>query len=165
MDAPLMPESQPSPTDEPVPYGSQLTVRALAEPDGAAVTVVAKDGTATTLTWSGLERAANQWARALRSSSVHHGGMVALSIPNSVELVVAALATWKVGAVPIPMRWDLPEWEHRRLLDVIKPALEISEKNLAALADAARGEDDTALPEIVSPAVNGICSSGSTGLP
>jgi bile acid-coenzyme A ligase len=160
-----MPEPQPSPTDEPVPYGSQLTVRALAEPDGAALTVVARDSTATTLTWSSLERTANQWARALLSSSVHHGGMVALSIPNSVELVVAALATWKVGAVPIPMRWDLPEWEHHRLLDVIKPALEIGEKNVTALADVARGEDDTALPEIVSPAVNGICSSGSTGLP
>ena len=61
--------------------------------------------------------------------------MVALSIPNSTELVLAALATWKVGAVPIPMRWDLPEWEHHRLLEVIRPALEISEKNLAALAD------------------------------
>ena len=160
-----MPEPLPSPTDEPVPRGTQLTVRALADPDGTAVTVVGTDGTATTLTWGGLERAANQWARVLQSSSVHQGDMVALSIPNSTELVLAALATWKVGAVPIPMRWDLPQWEHHRLLEVIRPALEISEKNLAALADGAPAQDDAALPQIVSPAVNGICSSGSTGLP
>ena len=63
------------------------------------------------------------------------------------------------------MRWDLPDWEQQRLLEVINPALVLSETNLAALADVAQGEDDSALPEIVAPALNGICSSGSTGLP
>jgi bile acid-coenzyme A ligase len=155
----------PELTDESVPYGRQLTVRAVADPTGTALTVVAKDGTAQALTWDGLERAANKWARALQSHSVTQGAMVALSIPNSVELVVAALAAWKVGAVPIPMRWDLPDWEQQRLLEVIAPALVIGEENLAALTAAAQGQDDTPLPEITSPALNGICSSGSTGLP
>jgi bile acid-coenzyme A ligase len=168
MDAPLMSEDQHWITenlDESVPYGRQLTVRASADPDGTALVVVAKDGTETALTWAELERAANRWARALQSSSVTQGTMVALSIPNSVELAVAALAAWKLGAVPIPMRWDLPDWEQQRLLDVINPALVLSEANLATLADVARGAEDTALPEIVAPALNGICSSGSTGLP
>ncbi|WP_428343137.1 class I adenylate-forming enzyme family protein [Mycobacterium sp.] len=164
-----MPETPHSPaTENPVgetPYGRQLTMRALAEADGTALTVIAKDSSETTLDWAALERAANRWARALESSGVTHGAMVALSIPNSMELVVSALAAWKVGAVPIPMRWDLPAWEHQRLLDVVQPALEVSEGNLAALADVARSQDDTALPDIVSPALNGICSSGSTGLP
>ena len=163
-----MPEPQP-PTpelaDESIPYGRRLTALASDDLTGTALTVVHRDGTETTLTWAGLEHAANQWARVLQASAVHQGDMVALSIPNSVELVVAALATWKVGAIPIPMRWDLPDWEHQRLLDVIKPALEISENNLTALADSAQREDDAAMPEIVSPALNGICSSGSTGLP
>lgn len=153
------------PDDESVPYGSQLTRRSVADPDGTALVVVARDGAEAALTWSELERAANQWARALQAASVSEGAMVALSIPNSVELVVAALATWKVGAVPIPMRWDLPDWEQQRLLDVIAPALVISETNVAALVASARARDDTALPEVTSPALNGICSSGSTGLP
>ena len=153
------------PDDESVPYGSQLTRRSVADPDGTALVVVARDGSEAALTWSELERAANQWARALQAASVSEGAMVALSIPNSVELVVAALATWKVGAVPIPMRWDLPDWEQQRLLDVIAPALVISETNVAALVASARAQDDTALPEVTSPALNGICSSGSTGLP
>jgi len=165
----LKSEAQPRPTTEvaaePVPYGRQLTVRASDDPDGTALAVVAKDGAERALTWAGLERAANRWARGLKSSSVTQGAMVALSIPNSVELVVAALATWKLGAVPVPMRWDLPDWEQQRLLDVIDPALVLSETNLPAMAAVAQGEDDSALPEIVSPALNGICSSGSTGLP
>jgi bile acid-coenzyme A ligase len=164
-----MPETQPSPApelaDEGIPYSRLLTMRAAAHPDGTALTVVDKGGTEQTLTWADLERAANQWGRALQSASVTQGAMVALSIPNSTELVVATLAAWKVGAVPIPMRWDLPAWEQQRLLEVIDPVLVLSELNLSALADVARGEDSSALPELVSPAVNGICSSGSTGLP
>jgi bile acid-coenzyme A ligase len=151
--------------DESVPYGAQLTRRALADPGGTALTVVAKSGAAETLTWEELERSANRWAHALQSSAVVCGAMVALSIPNSAELVVAALAAWKVGAVPIPMRWDLPGWEQQRLLEVIKPALVIDEQNLPVLAEVAQNQDDSALPLITSPALNGICSSGSTGLP
>lgn len=164
-----MPEAQQSPTaavaDEAIPYGRQLTVRAEADPDGVALIVVAKDGSETAMTWADLESTANRWARALQSSGAVQGAMVALSIPNSVELVVAALATWKLGAIPIPMRWDLPDWEHQRLLDVIDPALALSENNLLGLSEIAHGEADTALPECIAPALNGICSSGSTGLP
>ncbi len=151
--------------DDGVPYGRQLTVRALADPDGPALTVIRRDGTETTLSWQALERLANQWARALQSASVTPESMVAVSIPNSVELVAAALATWKLGAVPIPMRWDLPDWEQRRLLEVITPSFVLTETNLPEMADRAAAMADTALPEAVSPAVNGICSSGSTGLP
>jgi bile acid-coenzyme A ligase len=160
-----MSEAQPSPVSEPVAFGHRLTMLAAADPDGPALVVIAKDGTERTLTWSRLDRTANQWGRVLQSASVSQGAMVALSIPNSVELVVTALAAWKVGAVPVPMRWDLPEWEQQRLLDVIDPALVLSETNVATLADLARGHSDSPLPECVSPAINGICSSGSTGLP
>lgn len=152
-------------TDEEVPYGTKLTSLAAADPEGVALVVVARNGYERSLTWSGLEAAANRWARTLQSESVSHGDMVALSVPNSVELVVAALAAWKIGAIPVPMRWDLPDWEQRRLLDVIAPALVVSESNVGDLAAAAERADDAALPEVVSPAQNGICSSGSTGLP
>lgn len=150
--------------DDPVPYGRQLTVRALADPDGPALTVIGRDGTETTLTWQSLERQANQWARAL-PAAVIPGSTVALSIPNSVELVVAALATWKLGAVPIPMRWDLPDWEQQRLLEVIGPAFVLTEGDVDEIADRAAALDDSAPADLVAPAVNGICSSGSTGLP
>ncbi len=151
--------------EEGVPYGRQLTIRAETDPLGPALTVIGRDRGEVTLSWDALERLANQWARALQSSGATPESFVALSVPNSVELVAAALATWKIGAVPIPMRWDLPDWEQERLLEVISPAFVLTEDNVAELAATAATLDDSALPDIVSPAVNGICSSGSTGLP
>jgi bile acid-coenzyme A ligase len=155
------------PDPDGVPYGSQLTVRALADPAGPALTLVARDGSESTLTWDALERQANAWARALQSesASVGLGDLVALSVPNSFELVIGALACWKLGAVPVPMRWDLPDWEQQRLLEAIDPAFVLGETNVPILAATAAQADDSPLPEITPPALNGICSSGSTGLP
>ncbi|MDH6246754.1 AMP-binding protein [Mycobacterium sp. OTB74] len=148
-----------------VPFGTQLTARAQADPDGIALTLVRTDGSERTLTWNSLECNANQWARALAERAVGVGDLVALSVPNSVELILGALAAWKVGAIPIPMRWDLPEWEQQRLLAVIDAKLVIDSGTADAVAREASRHDDAALPEVTSPALNGICSSGSTGLP
>ena len=32
---------------------------------------------------------------------------------------MTVLAAWKVGAIPVPVRWDLPDWERERVLEVI----------------------------------------------
>ncbi|QSM86882.1 feruloyl-CoA synthetase [Mycobacteroides abscessus subsp. bolletii] len=150
---------------EGVPYGHQLTVLAAEDPHATALTLVDKDGSEADLTWSELERAANSWAFALQAKSIEIGSFVALSVPNSIELVVAALGAWKIGAIPIPMRWDLPEWEQQRLLDVIDPALVLDESTIEEVTRLASGAPEAAVPIVVSPAINGICSSGSTGLP
>jgi len=74
------------------------------------------------------------------------------------------LATWKVGGVPIPVRWDVPDWELERLKEVIEPKVYVGPDDLEwirATADDAVPE----LPEVVSPNANGICSSGATGTP
>lgn len=154
-----------APYSDGVPYGRQLTDRAMSDPDGTALTFIAHDRAESVLTWLELERIANRWARAFQKKSIGIGAFVALSIPNSIELVVAALAAWKIGAVPIPMRWDLPDWEQQRLLEVIAPALIVDESNLGELTRLAAGAEDTELPVVTPPAMNGICSSGSTGLP
>ena len=59
------------------------------------------------------------------------GSLVALAIPNSEQLVLAALGCWKIGAVPVPMRWDLPDWERFRVLEVIDPAVTVDERTPA----------------------------------
>lgn len=150
---------------EDVSFGRQLTLRALSDPNGVALTVVRRDGSEISLTSAALEHGANQWGRALARSSATAGGRIVLALPNSVEIVLATLACWKVGAVPIPMRWDLPHWERERLLEVIEPTLVIDEVNCAAYAQAAAHQSHDPLSDVVSPAINGICSSGSTGLP
>lgn len=148
-----------------IPFGRRINALAAADPDGIGLITVAEDTTERTLSWRQLELGANQWARELATSGAALGSLVAMAIPNSSHLVLAALGCWKIGAVPIPVRWDLPDWERSRVLAVIEPAVVIDEDNLGALAAAAAHQSDDAVPDKVSPLVNGICSSGSTGLP
>lgn len=150
---------------EGVPYGTRLTELASSSPDQIAVTTVAPDGSERVLTLGQLEAGANQWGRQLAASGAAVGSYVALIIPNSLELVLAAYGCWKIGAVPIPVRWDMPEWERSRLVDVIAPAVVIEEATCPEFTLAAARQPDSALPAAVTPTVNGICSSGSTGLP
>ena len=157
--------AQADSTDDGVPFGTRLSQLAAQQPEHVAVVTVAPDGAERTLTTAQLEAGANQWGRQLNVAGVTSGSHVALLIPNSIELVLAAYGCWKIGAVPIPVRWDLPAWERSRLVEVIRPALVIDEDTCPAFAAAAAAQPDGALPEAVSPCVNGICSSGSTGLP
>ncbi len=77
---------------------------------------------------------------------------------------MCVLATWKVGATPVPVRWDLPDWERQRVLDVIDGPVAIGADDLPWL-HATADDDPTPLPSVTSTQTNGICSSGSTGAP
>ncbi len=155
----------PGQQNDGVPFGVRL--QQLAEDRGhePALDTVAPDGSARRLTFAQLEARANQWGRALTAAGADLGSLVALGIPNSEDLVLSVLGCWKIGAVPVPMRWDLPEWERSRVLAVIDPAVIVDEHTRPTVAAAAAREPDHPLPAVVSPHANGICSSGSTGLP
>src|SRR5271169_5817806 len=142
-------EATSNPLDDGIPFGTKLAELAEQRRDEPAVTVVALDGAAHSLTFGELDARANQWGRALAADGAGTGSLVALAIQNSQHLVLATLGCWKIGAVPIPMHWDLPEWERNRW----------------KLDARAAGESQSPLPTTVSPTANGICSSGSTGVP
>jgi bile acid-coenzyme A ligase len=150
--------------DEGVPFTSRMATLVAERPDVVAVTMVDEQGTGRELTWKYLDQRSNQVARAMMDRGVGLGDRVGLELPNSVEMVEAVLATWKVGASPVPVRWDLPDWERQRVADVLDAALMVGRgtDDLFAEADAA---SDAPLPLLVSPSVSGICSSGSTGTP
>jgi len=154
-----------NPPDEGIPFGTKLQQLAEQRGDDTAVTVIARDGTAHSMTFAELDGRANQWGRALATAGAEVGSLVALAIPNSQQFVLAALGCWKIGAVPVPMRWDLPDWERSRVLEVIDAAVVIDEQSRDALTSRAVDQSADPLPEVVSPKANGICSSGSTGLP
>lgn len=151
------------PRDE-ISYGRRLSE--LAETRGTEIgaVFVSVDGTESEVTWNDLDRQANQIARAMAERHVRRGEMVALALANSVELVAAVFASWKLGAVPVPVRWDLPDWERDRLLGVVGAALTISRDDLAWLR-ASTSLDASPLPDVTPPRTHGICSSGSTGDP
>lgn len=162
---PVAAEEAPDPLAEGIPFGTKLQQLAEQRGDDTALTVIGRDGTEQSMTFAELNSRANQWGRTLAASGAEVGSLVALAIPNSEQLVLAVLGCWKIGAVPVPMRWDLPDWERSRVLEVIDPVVAVDERTLPTLTARAGGQSDDPLPTVVSPNANGICSSGSTGLP
>src|SRR5690606_9107712 len=133
-------------------------------PVASAVRIVPLAGAEQAYDWPELHRRSGQLAAGLAERGVGQGDRVALALRNSIELVLAVLAAWKLGAVPVPVRWDLPDWEVERLFRVIDPKV--------ALGDGDRGWirgtealEPPDLPDVAPPVGAGICSSGSTGTP
>jgi bile acid-coenzyme A ligase len=150
-------------TDEVVTYGDRIAQLAATDPTSPVVRVVAIDGAETVVTWPELHRRSTQIARALKARGAEHGTRVAVGLRNSPEFVMTVLAAWKLGAIPVPVRWDLPEWERDRVLEVID-GISVAADDLPWL-EATADDDATPLPPAVPPQTNGICSSGSTGAP
>jgi bile acid-coenzyme A ligase len=144
-------------------FGERIAQLAITDETSPVVRVVAIDGTETVVTWPELHRRSTQVARALQARGTTQGTRVAVALRNSPEFVMTVLAAWKLGAVPVPVRWDLPDWERERVLEVIG-GVTVGVDDLAWL-DSTHQLDDGPLPRAVSPMTNGICSSGSTGSP
>ena len=143
---------------------SRIRHLAATRGDDEAYRHVAMDGTERAVTWEWLDRRSSQLAAALRDRGVGFGDRVGLGLRNSPELVISVFATWKLGAVPVPVRWDVPEWELDRLREVIEPRVYLSAEDLAWITATAE-LPATGLPDVVSPNLQGICSSGATGTP
>ena len=108
-----MTQSEPVP-----PIGTQISALAALAPDEPAVTC---DGR--TLTRGELDRSTNRLARAYAERGVGVGDYVTIVLPNSVEWVQAAVACWKLGAVPQPLSARLPDAEFAGLLELRPRAL------------------------------------------
>jgi bile acid-coenzyme A ligase len=150
--------------DDAVPYGTRLAQLAEERGDDTAVTFVHLSGAEDTLSWRTLDTRSTQLAHAFARQGLGFGDRLAVCLPNSPEHLLAGFAGWKVGATVVPVRWDLPDWERNRLLEVLDPALALGPDRLALVHDS-EAEPDTPLPEVISPRGWGVCSSGSTGAP
>lgn len=146
-----------------VSYGARIHELGGERPDEVAIVFGAEDGSERTVTWAQLDHRSTQLAHVLAAQGLGIGQRLAIGLRNSPEHLIACFAGWKVGAVVIPMRWDLPDWERGRLLDTIEPSLVIvADSGLFEKSEAASSEP---LPDVVSPNGWGVCSSGSTGSP
>lgn len=142
----------------------QLRQLAAQRPEAVAVRHAMLDGSEPALTWSELNRRSDQLAGAFAARGLAFGQRLGLGLRNSPQLIVSVFAAWKLGAVPVPVRWDVPDWELARLREVIDPALYLGPDDLEWI-DASAFAEAPVLPDVVSPQNNGICSSGSTGTP
>jgi bile acid-coenzyme A ligase len=145
-------------------FGPRVHELAGERPGEVALVFAAEDGSERSLTWDELDRRSTQVARGLAARGLGHGDRVSLGLRNSPELVEAVIAAWKLGAVPVPVRWDLPDWERRRVLDVVDAAIELDDTSRPWIESTVDADDDP-LPPAEPPQTHGICSSGSTGTP
>jgi bile acid-coenzyme A ligase len=153
---------------EPVPpIGTQISALAELAPHEPAVTC---DGH--TLTRGELDRSTNRLARAYAERGVGVGDYVSIVLPNSIELIQAAVACWKLGAVPQPLSARLPAAEFEGLLDLRARALLVGRDDprgqipsVPACFTPDPAISNAALPEVVSPCWRSIGSGGSTGRP
>jgi len=147
-----------------VPFGTQIHRMAQARQDDVGLLFCSEAGIERAVTWRELDDRSTQVARVLSEQGLDVGERVAIALRNSPEHLIAVFAGWKLGAVVVPMRWDLPEWERRRVLEAMSPKLVIGQHGI----DPFQGSDDLStdpLPESTPPHSWGICSSGSTGTP
>jgi bile acid-coenzyme A ligase len=126
----------------------------------------------TSLTWGEVHRASNRVAHGLRDLGAGPGSMVSLLLPNSVDVVVAVFACYKVGAVPQPLSPRLTDVECREILALAEPAVVVVADDDGSLPDAVTvarlaesGGSDTDLPTAIAPAWKAPTSGGSTGRP
>ncbi len=140
------------------PYGRRLNAVASADPDRLALWFAPLAGAVQSHTMAELDRRSSQLALTFESCGVGVDDRVGLEMANSPALLVCFLAAWKLGATPVPIRWDLPAWERNRLLKVLSPRLVIA--NDSSLLERNRSEPADPLDDVVRRYAFGICSSG-----
>lgn len=146
---------------------THLARLAADEPDRRAVTCAG-----TSLTRSELDQETDALARAFRDRGVGHGSLVTIALPNGLDFVRAAVATWKLGATPQPLPAALPAPERAVLLELADPALVVGVPDDASGGRAsipagfvADDADKSPLPPLVAPSWKAPTSGGSTGRP
>ncbi|MGY2118654.1 amino acid adenylation domain-containing protein [Nocardia gipuzkoensis] len=115
------------------------------------------------ITYAELNARANRVARWLRDRGAGPGVPIGISLPRSVDLVVAFLAVYKLGAVCVPLSDRYPPAHVRRLLRFTRTEVVLDDLDGAA---ATTGDDSDLGITIAPDALATLMfTSGSTGAP
>lgn len=149
-----------------ISLGAQLGRVARAKPDEIAI--VFEDQTTT---WGELHRRSNRLARALTAKGVKPGDLVTIALPNGLGFIEVCYGLWKMGATPQPVSSRLPETELKAIADlaggpiIIGAPYNTGRPSFAVDDLLALSDDDSDLPDILSPSWKAPTSGGSTGRP
>ncbi len=126
-----------------------------------------------TLSFSELDRRTNRLALDFAARGVGQDDLVTIALPNSTAFFEAAIAAWKLGAVPQPVSAKLPGRELEEIVELADSALVVG-----VGADRVPGRhtvpighepdpdlDDGELPDRVATGWKAPTSGGSTGRP
>jgi bile acid-coenzyme A ligase len=148
----------------PIPYASRIRQLGEERADQTAIVFVPEDATERLVPWSELDARSTQIARGLADRGLGEGDRLGIKLRNCPEHIFTTFAGWKLGAVVVPVRWDLPDWELERVRRVLDPKL-VVEPDDAELLEGSHAASTDPLPEVTPPHASGILSSGSTGTP
>ena len=112
-------------------------------------------------------------ARALAAQGVKFGDFVTVALPNSLGFIEACYAIWKLGATPQPVSSRLPQAELDAIVALAKTPLVIGADGLKTAQAGVLAptpcwrpaDDDSDLPDAISPSWKAPTSGGSTGRP
>ena len=96
-----------------ISYARRFTDLAAADPERVLITC-GDDS----ITRAGFESSANRLARDLQGRGVGLGDMVTIALPNSIAWFVTAAACWKLGAIPQPVSYRLPDAELQAIVEL-----------------------------------------------
>ncbi|MFE1241498.1 condensation domain-containing protein, partial [Streptomyces tendae] len=153
-------------------------VNDTAEPtlDGGLVAAVARQVRATpdalavvaeeeSLTYRELDARSNRLAHWLIDRGARPESLVAVTLPRTVDLVVALLAVLKSGAAYVPVDPDHPQVRIDHILSDARPVLVLDAALLAEAASAGHVESAPAVRVAPDSIAYVIYTSGSTGTP
>jgi bile acid-coenzyme A ligase len=155
-------------SDAAEPIGQVLGRLAREDPDFPAITLAG-----CSVSRDELERRSNRLARAFAAEGVGPEDLVTIALPNSVEFLEAAVACWKLGAVPQPVSARLPGRELTAIVEVADSALVVGvdadlvpgRVTWAAGRQPDPGLSDEPLPPAAAGSWKAPTSGGSTGRP
>ncbi|TCJ94952.1 non-ribosomal peptide synthetase [Nocardia alba] len=166
----------------------RFAARVAVTPDATAV-IESGSGSATAeCTYAELDARSNQLARQLAGHGIGPENIVALAVPRSAAMVVAALATLAAGAAYVPVDPSYPADRVRLMLDDSRADLVVTTSavaanlpdtgvrrlvldepevaaSLAALSGASMSDRDRTTPLHPDNPAYVIYTSGSTGVP
>ena len=157
-----------APPAEFISIGRNLARLAAEKPNAPALTVAER-----TLTFAELHARSNRIARGLLAQGVKRGDFVTIALPNSIGFIEAEFACWKIGAVPQPVSWRLPEHEINAIIELANSPIVIGDAQMIRAGrpivspDAlfAASTDASELPDAIAPYWKAPTSGGSTGRP
>ncbi|MEJ0043804.1 MAG: AMP-binding protein [Rhizomicrobium sp.] len=153
--------------ENPISIAAALALVARRKPDALAVRCGEE-----TLTWRELHRRSNRMARGPRRPRRQAWRLRHHRAANSVAFVEACYAAWKLGAVPQPVSSRLPLAELNAIIELAETPIvvgnvpfESARPVVSSQALLAASDDDSDLPDAVSPSWKAPTSGGSTGRP
>ena len=156
-------------SDELLTPGTATHQLAIERPDEVVLICGRAGGGQDQLTRHELDQRAAALAHRLIADGVEPGQTVATVMPNSIEHMVAILATYMAGGTPFPIAYRMPEAERGRVIELAAPRVVIGEPEAGATITpqeiTAPPEPVDLPPRAVPSPVKIVASGGSTGTP